>query len=445
MRKYLLSLFLLLSISPALADWTGKDASGTTITFKNPNTCSSVVCVPINQLVDGTGAAIGVVGSPLYMGFGTGVQLPAFAATPTMNLGTLNGAATAAKQPALGTAGTPSADVISIQGVVGGTPQPGSLASGSVSAGAYAAGAVVAGAFVDGWDITQGAKADAAYTGSGSASVVAILKGIYTTASGPIALNLNGTATAQTGLTPGTTQTGTIVAANTDETSWAGTALGAPSNYGTSPGAVKVPGVNAFVTNFPGTQAVSGTFWPYTLGQQVSGSSVPVVLPAAQITALTPPTSVGITGAVGLNTAPSLANGNGVVPTQGGAALSPTNPMPTASLPGTLNGGQTFVSGTTAAMTGTTSTQVLAAVASNRLYVTRVKCNNSSTTATLVQIRDGSAGTVLDTLAAGATYGGEQATGATPLFWTTAGNALFAQDVTTGASVICTASGYSGL
>lgn len=30
---------------------------------------------------------------------------------------------------------------------------------------------------------------------------------------------------------------------------WAGTALGAPSAYGTSPGAVNVPGVNAFVTN----------------------------------------------------------------------------------------------------------------------------------------------------------------------------------------------------
>lgn len=34
------------------------------------------------------------------------------------------GAATAAKQPALGTAGTPSADVISVQGVASGTPQP---------------------------------------------------------------------------------------------------------------------------------------------------------------------------------------------------------------------------------------------------------------------------------------------------------------------------------
>jgi hypothetical protein len=32
---------------------------------------------------------------------------------------------------------------------------------------------------------------------------------------------------------------------------WAGTTLGPPSNYGTSPGAVAVPGVNAFVTNTP--------------------------------------------------------------------------------------------------------------------------------------------------------------------------------------------------
>lgn len=42
--------------------------------------------------------------------------------------------------------------------------------------------------------------------------------------------------------------------------------------------------------------AVTGSFWPYTLGQQVAGSSVPVVLTAAQLATLTPPTSVGITG-----------------------------------------------------------------------------------------------------------------------------------------------------
>lgn len=120
------------------------------------------------------------------------------------------------------------------------------------------------------------------------------------------------------------------------------------------------------------------------------------------------------------------------------------SPNSAAAPPGTLAGGATFVKGTTAAMTGTAATQILAAVTSKVLYVTRVKCNNSSATATLVQITDGSGGTVLDTLAAGATFGGEQGTGPTPILWTTAGNGLFAQDVTTGASVICTASGYSG-
>ena len=47
--------------------------------------------------------------------------LPAFAATPTFNLGTLGGAATAAKQPALGVAGTASSDVVTVQGISGGT------------------------------------------------------------------------------------------------------------------------------------------------------------------------------------------------------------------------------------------------------------------------------------------------------------------------------------
>lgn len=46
------------------------------------------------------------------------------------------GAATAAKQPALGTAGTPSTDVISIQGVAGGTALPVSAASLPLPAGA---------------------------------------------------------------------------------------------------------------------------------------------------------------------------------------------------------------------------------------------------------------------------------------------------------------------
>ena len=46
-------------------------------------------------------------------------------------------AATAAKQPALGTAGTPSTDVITVQGITSGTPQPitGGVAAGVADSG----------------------------------------------------------------------------------------------------------------------------------------------------------------------------------------------------------------------------------------------------------------------------------------------------------------------
>lgn len=64
------------------------------------------------------------LGSPFQAGgsignsaFGISGTLPAFASTPTFNLGTLNGAATAAKQPSLGVAGTASTDVLTVQGI----------------------------------------------------------------------------------------------------------------------------------------------------------------------------------------------------------------------------------------------------------------------------------------------------------------------------------------
>ena len=39
---------------------------------------------------------------------------------------------------------------------------------------------------MDGWNLTEGATGDAAYAGSGSASIVAILKGIYSAVTSPI-------------------------------------------------------------------------------------------------------------------------------------------------------------------------------------------------------------------------------------------------------------------
>jgi hypothetical protein len=75
----------------------------------------------------------------------------------TVNLPT--GAATAAKQPALGTAGTPSADVISIQGVASGTVVPVSDGSGSLTvdnAGTFATQAAQSGT----WTVQPGNTAN---------------------------------------------------------------------------------------------------------------------------------------------------------------------------------------------------------------------------------------------------------------------------------------------
>jgi hypothetical protein len=62
-------------------------------------------------------------------------------------------------------------------------------------------------------------------------------------------------------------------------TQLAGSALGAPSNYGTSPGAVAVPGFNAFVTNIPAVTQ-SGTW-----NQRVSGNAGGIFDAAAGATA----------------------------------------------------------------------------------------------------------------------------------------------------------------
>lgn len=105
-----------------------------------------------------------------------------------------------------------------------------------------------------------------------------------------------------------------------------------------------------------------------------------------------------------------------------------------------------FVNGTTAAMTGTTSTSLIAAVTSNRIYVTSISCVNShATVGTFVTVQDGSGGTALRTMAAASVFGGDEANGGfVPLFKTTSGNGVFVADVTTGANVICNAAGFSG-
>jgi hypothetical protein len=105
-----------------------------------------------------------------------------------------------------------------------------------------------------------------------------------------------------------------------------------------------------------------------------------------------------------------------------------------------------FVSGTTAAMTGTTTTSLLAAPAAGlRNYITQITVSNShATVGTDVLIQDGSGGTTLYVIPAAAVYGGAVLTFPVPLRQPTTATAIFCANVTTGASTKVSASGYKG-
>jgi len=84
---------------------------------------------PASILHNTSGTEIATVANPVRVDpTGTTTQPVSATALPLPT-----GAATSAKQPALGTAGSPSADVLSVQGVASGTPQPVSDGGGSIT------------------------------------------------------------------------------------------------------------------------------------------------------------------------------------------------------------------------------------------------------------------------------------------------------------------------
>ncbi len=108
---------------------------------------------------------------------------------------------------------------------------------------------------------------------------------------------------------------------------------------------------------------------------------------------------------------------------------------------------ENFVSGAiTSAMTGTTSTSLIAAPASGlRNYITQITVSNShATIGTDIVIQDGSGGTTLYTIPAAALYGGAAITFPTPLRQPTTATAIYCANVTTGSSTKVSASGYKG-
>lgn len=108
---------------------------------------------------------------------------------------------------------------------------------------------------------------------------------------------------------------------------------------------------------------------------------------------------------------------------------------------------ENFVSGAiTSAMTGTTSTSLIAAPASGlRNYITQITVSCAhATQGTDIIIQDGSGGTTLYVIPAGALYGGASITFPTPLRQPTTATAIYCANVTTGSSTKVSASGYKG-
>lgn len=108
---------------------------------------------------------------------------------------------------------------------------------------------------------------------------------------------------------------------------------------------------------------------------------------------------------------------------------------------------ENFVSGCiSTAMTGTTSTSLIAAPAAGlRNYITQITASCAhATQGTDIVIQDGSGGTTLYVIPAAALYGGAAVTFPTPLRQPTLATALFVANVTTGSSTKVSASGYKG-
>lgn len=177
------------------------------------------------------------------------------------------------------------------------------------------------------------------------------------------------------------------------------------------------------VTSAP-TTAVTGTFWQTTQ---------PVSLAA----------SVAVTNAGTFAVQVSNANANGSATSANSApvVIASDQAAVTTQLASTAN----IVSGViSTAMTGTTSTSLVAAPGSSlRNYITTLTISNShATVGTDIVIQDGSGGTTIWVVPAAAAYGGAVIIFDPPLRQPTANTALFAANVTTGSSTKVSANGF---
>lgn len=263
------------------------------------------------------------------------------------------------------------------------------------------------------------------------------------------ALKIDGSAVTQpvsgtitvTGVATSANQSTEITALQAIQTSAATTATNTAAAIPTQAPTVSIGGVGIIDsggTNVATVKAAStaSVAADKSLVGQLNPAQPAIVLWGHGATAATTPTSATAVGCNGVNAFPTaVTNGQMTVPVCDLDSTQINRPWAPKAR---------WVSGVTAAMTGTTSTQLIAAVTSNKIYLTSITCGNShATVGTFVNVQDGSGGTTLWTLPAAITYGGA-VNNIVPPVATTAGNGVFVVDATTGANVICSGSGYSG-
>jgi hypothetical protein len=311
--KRLLALFALLSVVPAYADQigvtvgTGKNI-GAALDGSSNDFPGSVICGGATGTVFATVTQCAVVNSSgqlLTLSTLTGtVPLPTGAATET----TLGSVLTAIGTPMQATGGTVTAaqaTAASLKAQV--STVSGGIASGSVASGAVAAGALAAGAGVDGWDLTQGAKADAAWV-SGSGSIVSILKTIAGAGASSSITGWGGS-TLAAATAPGTPQTtGLVPTFNVGNTNANGSATSANSS----------PVVIASDQVAVAVKAASGTF--------ASGSIASGALAAGSISSGAAVSGAYATGAIADLAVAQGATTSGKVGNMGLAAVTTAAP-----------------------------------------------------------------------------------------------------------------------
>jgi hypothetical protein len=355
MRKILSAFALIASLfaSPAYADFSGKDAASATITFKNPGTCTSVVCTPIFAQYDSTGTnAVAVL--------------------------------------------TAGADTAS------------NTANGSLS---YNRNLLFNGTTWDRWlgDATNGGfvnvKTSVLPTGAGTSANQSTIN----TSLGTINTTLGTLATHADAIAAIPAQAASVIIGGVGVPSWAGGTLGAMANYGTSPGAVLVPGVNAAVIGGTvGTMAdaksTATDTTPITLmsaTKQISASAQLIATSAASLVSglLTPPVQTTLTSQYPAGAVPITASNTG---TTGATTATLTN----------VTGHTTYICGysvranATAAINVTdTVTGVITATMSSILWVAPVAsgigvdeqilspCIPASAVSTSIAVTSGAPGT----------------------------------------------------